>query len=133
LLEGTVIVFRGLALLFVAILLVGVGCSGGGPGGGDANRGRQLFISKQCTTCHTIAGIPEATGTIGPDQTHIATVAATRKPGMAADAYIRESIKDPAAFIVPDFPAPSNGGMVLPIPVNDAEINDLVAFLMTQK
>ena len=122
---------RCLILVFGALILALVGCGGGGGGpSGDANKGKQLFESKQCVTCHTLTGITTATGTIGPSLNGIGTAAATRKPGVAAEAYIRESIKDPNAFTAPGY---TPGLMVLPIPVNDQEITDLVAFLLTQK
>lgn len=126
-------VFRGMALLVMALTLAIVGCTGGGPGGGDATRGRQLFVSKQCVTCHTLPGITEATGTIGPPLVSIANTASSRKPGVTAEAYLRESIKDPDAYTVSPYLKSTAGGMLLPVPVNDQEINDLVAFLLTQK
>jgi hypothetical protein len=58
--------------------------------------------------------------------------AATREPGKTAEQYIDESIKDPAAFVVPGYPSPQQGGMNLPVPVSDQERRDLVAFLLTQ-
>lgn len=127
---------RGLAVLLMALTVAIAACAGGGTGattggGGNADRGKALFTEKQCITCHTLSSVPGATGTIGPTLNGIATTAATRKPGMSAADYIRESIKDPNAFITPGFASPS--AMVLPVPVNDAEINDLVAFLMTQR
>ena len=47
-----------------------------------------------------------------------------------AEAYIRESITHPNAFVVPGFPSPS------PMPpglVAGQDLNDLVAFLLTQR
>ena len=130
-------IVRTLSLLAGAVALTVVACTGGGGGGGggtgDANKGKDLFAAKACGTCHTITGIPGAVGVIGPTLNGVATAAATRKPGMSAEAYLRESLKDPAAFVVEGFPAPSAGGMVLPIPVTDGEINDLVAYLLTLK
>ena len=125
---------RALAISGMALLLGLVGCSpgGGGTPAGDATKGRALFESKQCITCHALSSVPTAQGTIGPPLNGIAKIAAARKPGMTAEAYLRESIKDPGAFLVPPFPAPSAGGMLLPVPVNDQEINDLVAFLLQQ-
>lgn len=126
-------VFRGLALLAVALVLAVVGCTGGGGSGGDAARGRQLFVSKQCGTCHTLPGVEGATGTIGPPLVSIANIATSRKPGVTAEAYLKESMKEPDAYTVPPYPKSTAGGMLLPVPVNDQEINDLVAFLLTQK
>lgn len=49
------------------------GCRGGQtPGasyqftGGVASRGRQVIIKKHCGSCHTIPGIPDARGLVGP-------------------------------------------------------------------
>jgi cytochrome c2 len=107
---------------------------GGGGGGatGNVNNGKTLFASKGCPTCHHLTATG-ASGTIGPDLDGIAARGATRKAPMAAADYIDESIKDPAAFVVPGFPAPNQGGMILPVPVSDAERKDLVAFLLEQK
>lgn len=125
----------GLAMLVAAAALTLSACGGGGGagggGGGNAAKGKDLFTSKQCITCHTLAAVPGAVGIIGPNLNKIGTDAATRKPGVTAEAYIRESIKDPNAFIAPGFTAPSL--MIPPVPVSDPEITDLVAFLITQK
>jgi hypothetical protein len=71
-----------------------------------------------------------ATGTIGPELTHVGTVAATRKPGMNAEAYIRESIISPSAFVVTGFPdgqMPTDFGTRL----TAQQQTDLVAYLLS--
>ncbi len=60
------------------------------------------FNKGGCAGCHVIPGVPGATGRIGPDLSTIGVDAATRIPGMDAEAYIRQSILDPNAFIAPD-------------------------------
>jgi cytochrome c oxidase subunit 2 len=35
--------------------------------------GEQVFLKSTCVSCHTIRGLPGATGTVGPDLTHLAT------------------------------------------------------------
>ncbi len=129
---------HGIAFLLVALALVLTACQGGGAppatgggGTGNADRGRTLFVDKQCGTCHMLTGVSGAVGTIGPPLNGIATTAGTRVSGMSAADYIRQSIRDPNAFIVPGYPSPSP--MILPVPVNDSETNDLVAFLLTQR
>lgn len=42
------------------------------PRGALAARGRELFLQNGCGACHNIAGTP-ATGTVGPDLTHLAS------------------------------------------------------------
>ena len=79
-----------------------------------------------CGACHTITGF--TSGTIGPTHDGLATTAAGRVDGMSAEEYIRKSIEDPGAFIVPGFaPAmPPLGGSM-----TGAELEGLVAFLLT--
>lgn len=54
-----------------------------------------------CGICHTVADAG-TTGVIGPELSHIGTVAATRT-GLSAEEYIRQSIEEPGAFIAPDY------------------------------
>ena len=48
-----------------------------------------------CAACHTIPGIPNAQGQVGPDLSNIGADAATRIDGYNAEEYIHESIADP--------------------------------------
>jgi len=68
---------------------------------------------------------------VGPSLAGIATLAATRVPGMSAEEYIRESILHPDAHIVPGFdnkmPSYISEGL------SPQDIDDLVGFLMTLK
>jgi len=103
------------------------------PGGGDDAKlalGKSMFTSKgTCLACHTIKGV--SNGSIGPDLTHIGVEGGARKPGMGAEAYIRESIENPNAFITPGFPPvmPPN----LKANMTKDEYEALVAFLLAQK
>jgi len=71
-----------------------------------ARRGEQVFMSKQCASCHTIRGTP-ARGEVGPDLTHLktrSTLAALTIPnrrgylaGWVADPQsVKEGAKMPA-------------------------------------
>ncbi|WP_455371215.1 c-type cytochrome [Petrachloros mirabilis] len=70
----------------------------------------QIFAKAQCVSCHTIPGIPGATGTIGPkleegtnaplrikDKEYKGTAKSTSD-------YIMESVVDPSAYVVKPFP-----------------------------
>ena len=70
----------------------------------------QIFAKAQCVSCHTIPGIPGATGTIGPK-----LVEGTNAPMRMKDKeykgtaksttdYIMESIVAPSAYVVKPFP-----------------------------
>ena len=120
---------RFAALLVAPLALVVAACSGGG-GGSPADAGKAFFASSACPACHTLTGVPNAVGPLGPNLDGIATTAGTRKPGMSAEAYIRESIQNPEAFISPGFTAPSS------MPAGQAtgkDLDNLVAYLLTQK
>jgi mono/diheme cytochrome c family protein len=89
--------------------------------------GRTLFQRKGCIACHSVsaAGLQSLAG-FAPELSALPQVAPLRRPGMSADAYVRESIRSPQAFRVPgftdiDMPA---------LPVSDAELDTLVAFLL---
>ncbi|MGQ9491595.1 MAG: hydrogenase iron-sulfur subunit [Anaerolineae bacterium] len=103
--------------------------------GGDPLAGERLFreVSAQanagCRICHSLQ--PGAGGG-GPSLAGVATRAATRVPGMTAEAYLRQSLLEPDAYVVPGYPA----GQMLPDldkRLSREQIEDLVAFLLTLK
>jgi mono/diheme cytochrome c family protein len=132
---------RSLTLVSLLILaLLVAACGGGGeattaPGGGttgDPAAGQQVFTTDAqppCNGCHPVEG--DAQG-VGPSLANIGTEAATINPPQTAEEYIRESIVNPDAFIVPDFPAgvmPKTYGEQL----SEQQLNDLVAYLLSLK
>jgi cytochrome c oxidase subunit 2 len=90
-----------------------------------AQRGRQLFESGPCAMCHAITGTSAASHA-GPDLTHLAsrrTLAAGSLP-MRRDA-LRAWIADPQA---------AKPGTNMPkVPLDDAQLDALVAYLETLK
>jgi nitric oxide reductase subunit C len=112
--------------------------------GGDPARGAKLFPQLPCSSCHDVTH-PYPGGEVAPNLGNVATEAAriVKSPdytGKAADAagYIRESIVDPNAYIVPgDVYSNSEGRSVME---NDfaqkltpQQIDDLIAYLLTLK
>ena len=80
--------------------------AGGGaaaPPPAPAKTPQEFFQKFGCGACHKHekGGIA---GAIAPELTHVGSVAGKRKPGMDAKDYIRESILNPTAFVVPGFP-----------------------------
>lgn len=92
-------------------------------------RGQALFSNTPaiCSTCHSLT--PDVV-IVGPSLAGIGERAASRVEGQSAEAYIRTSIVNPAAHIVDGFQdvMQKNFGDVL----SSDQINDLIAFLMTQ-
>jgi mono/diheme cytochrome c family protein len=89
--------------------------------------GKAIFASKGCAGCHTYkpAG---ATGKVGPDLDNLAADARKAHKGALAD-YVKQSIEDPGAYVVPGFPnamPPFKGQLT------DQQLSDLVKFLTTQ-
>ena len=132
--ESFVLRFSTLTLLLAALVLTA--CGGGqsgspsaGSSGGDPAKGKIVFETGVCITCHTLAGATGANGITGPALNGIGTRAATRKPNTTAEAYIRESETNPNAFVVEGFPRdvmPAWSGTA-------ADLNNLIAFLLEQK
>ena len=99
------------------------------PADSPTEYGRTLFLAKGCNGCHMRAGQPGVIP-VGPDLTDLARVAGTRRPGLPAEEYVRESLRNPQAFVAPGY---SGGtvGQLPPLPLRDAEVDTLTAFLLT--
>jgi mono/diheme cytochrome c family protein len=109
---------------------------------GDATRGADLFAQKvkagngsnlPCKACHSLT---PGTVIVGPSLAGIATAAQTINPPETAEQYIRESIQQPSAFIVPGNPAfLSNGQSVMPANLGNTmtaqDLADVIAYLLT--
>ena len=133
----------------IAVILVGVYAVWRWPGRpavapGDPGRGAKLYETLPCASCHDLSR-PAPGGDICPNLGNIATEAAriVRLPdyhGHATDAagYIRESIVDPNAYIVPG-PTyrQADGQSVMPKTFGQTltpdQLDDLVAFLLSHR
>jgi len=97
-----------------------------GVGGDAATRGRTLAQTKGCVACHTVDG----NAGIGPTWKGLFGKTETMADGSTAlvdDAYLRGFIRDPKARDVRGFP-----NVMPPIPVNDEELDALVAYIKAQ-
>ncbi|MEE8472669.1 MAG: cytochrome c [Dehalococcoidia bacterium] len=97
-------------------------------GGTPVERGKALFQNPAlgCNRCHIIG---DRGGNLGPNLSRIASIAATRKPGMSAEEYMRESITSPSAFVVKDY-APLMGADFVK-KLSKVQINEIIAYLLT--
>ena len=85
-------------------------------------RGQQAFARGACIACHTIAGIPQARGTVGPNLTHVggrATLAGATLPN--TDEWLRRWIADA--------PGLKPGSLMPAMPLPDDQLAALVAYL----
>ena len=90
--------------------------------GGDPARGRQALRSYGCYSCHTIAGVPGAHGTIGPVLDRMSRRASSA--GRPADLSARiQWIRDPQGIGGPTL-MPNMG-------VSEQDARDIAAYLYT--
>ena len=103
---------------------------------GDPERGRAIFETGGekypenghfCIGCHSLDG---SEGKYGPSMKGISERAGERVPGLTAEAYLRQSILEPNATIVGDYP--NKMGAIHAALLSYEEIEDLVAFMLTQ-
>jgi len=98
------------------------------------------FAKGACSSCHTIPGIPDAKGVVGPDLSNLHAMAGDmlkngEYTGSAKDAqaYIRESIVSPDAFTAPDCPTGPCTAGVMPAKFSETltgdEIGAIVQYL----
>lgn len=98
------------------------------------------FQKGACASCHTIAGIPNAAGVIGPDLSNIGQMAEQdiksadyKGSAKTAAEFIQESIEKPDAFIAPTCPSgPCPAGLMpanLTTTLNSDEISAIVQYL----
>lgn len=96
--------------------------------------GKTLLKSKGgCLLCHKIT---EQGNMRAPDLRGVGARAASRIPGMSAEAYLTESLVDPAAYVVKEFAAA--GGLTImpvatqpPADLSPTELKALVAYLQS--
>jgi cytochrome c1 len=92
---------------------------------GDPEHGRLLFTTTGCAGCHTVSGLPAASGVIGPNLTNVVlrgTLADTAV--QTTPATLLRWLLDPAS-VKPGTTMPSVG-------LSEDEARDIAAFLYSQ-
>jgi cytochrome c oxidase subunit 2 len=99
--------------------------------------GRQILAggTYPCFSCHVLSDL-NWTGNIGPNLSDIGSRAATRRPGVTAEEYIRSSIRHPGEYIVPGYqnlmpqfnPNPNETNYM-----PDEHLEAIIAYLLTQQ
>jgi cytochrome c1 len=96
---------------------------------GDPARGRALFTDGSiiqpsgCATCHTVRGVPQATGVAGPNLTNV-----TIRPTLAGDSNIPMNPDNLVRWIM-NPQALKQGALMPSLGVSEAQARDLTAFL----
>jgi cytochrome c oxidase subunit II len=92
--------------------------------GTPAERGANLIIGGGCIACHTIQGTA-AQGQVGPNLTHVAS------RGTIAGGILDFSAQNLTRWLHDPQEVKPGNHMILPRPLTDEEISDLVAYLQT--
>lgn len=87
---------------------------------GDVGAGEKLFSN--CSACHSTDG----SKIVGPSMSGIYARAGDRT-SLDADAYIEQSLRDPNAFVVDDYPA----AMASFDHFSDDDVKNIIAYLKT--
>jgi mono/diheme cytochrome c family protein len=115
-------------LVCIALAPLAVACASETPATEPVARGRQLYRSLGCASCHD----PNFLGQrLGPPLDHVGTAAQTRRPAAPAAEYLREAILDPGAYLVPGYQdsMPRDLGRDL----SPTDLDALVAYLLSLK
>ena len=102
----------------------------------DARDAEEVLLAGGCGSCHFLGAFGERRK-VGPDLSNIGALAGERIAGMSAEAYLRQAIIDPNAFIAPNCPngpclpniMPATYGQFL----TEAQVETLVQYLLAQK
>ena len=121
---------RLLCLCSLAIVLVAGACAPEPVATDPIARGRQLYRTLGCATCHE-GSISNFFRPVGPPLSETGRVAAKRVPGMSAEDYLRQSITDPGAYLVPGYPDSMPRGLGRDLSPED--LAALVAYLASLK
>jgi len=92
--------------------------------GSLAERGQDLFAHGACIACHTITGVPQARGTVGPNLTHVGgrtTLAGATLPN--TEEWLRRWITN-APYLKP-------GSLMPAMPLPDDQVTALIAYLQS--
>lgn len=93
---------RLLRVCSAAVIAVSIACAPEPVATDPIQRGRQLYGTLGCARCHD-ASLSNFFRRVGPPLDRAGTVAAARRPGMVAEAYLRQSIVDPGAYLAPGY------------------------------
>ncbi len=117
---------RLLCLCTIATILVGIACAPEPAPTDPVARGRQIYRTLGCGSCHE-PSLFNLFRPVGPRLEEAGLVARKRIPGLSAEDYLRQSITDPGAYLVPGYPDSMPRGLAKDLSPED--LAALVAYL----
>ncbi|TME78273.1 MAG: c-type cytochrome [Chloroflexi bacterium] len=117
---------RLLCLCSLAVVLLVAACAPEPAATDPIARGRQVYRELGCANCHE-GSIANFFRPVGPPLDRVGQAAAKRVPGLSAEDYLRQSITDPAAYLVPGYPDSMPRGLARDLSPED--LAALVAYL----
>ncbi len=119
---------KGAPAVILAALALALSCAPEPRATDPLQRGRQVYGELGCASCHE-AGPLNLWRPVGPPLDHVGTVAESRRAGLSAEEYLRQSIVDPGSYVVPGYPDSMPRGLGDRISAED--LADLVRYLST--
>lgn len=94
--------------------------------------GVMLFRAKGCASCHAGPDSAPSLGSGFPSLAGASSWAGERRPNLTASQYLSESIREPWAFVSPEFSPGSAGptGAMPALELSDAEVAAIVKYLL---
>lgn len=121
---------RLLCVCSLLVVVLSVACAPEPVATDQIARGRQVYRASGCASCHE-ASLFNLFRPVGPSLNEIGRVGAERIPLMSAEDYIRQSITDPGAYLVPGYPDSMPRGVARDLSPED--LAALVAYLASLK
>ena len=121
---------RLLCLCSLLVIVLSLACAPEPVATDPIARGRQVYLASGCASCHE-ASLFNLFRPVGPPLNEIGLVGRKRIAGMSAEDYIRQSITDPGAYVVPGYPDSMPRGLARDMSPED--LAALVAYLASLK
>ncbi|HKY51906.1 MAG TPA: cytochrome c [Candidatus Limnocylindria bacterium] len=121
---------RLLCLCSAAVVLVAIACAPEPAATEPIARGRQVYRALNCASCHE-GSLFNLFRPVGPTLNEAGLVGSKRVPGMSAEDYLRQSITEPGAYLVPGYPDSMPRGLAGDLSAED--LAALVAYLASLK
>lgn len=118
------------AVLLILCMAFCVACSSNTATAQNRTKAGEGLFNRWCIGCHAVA--PGGAAKVGPNLMDVATMAATNPQGLTPETFLRESIVNPNAYILPGY-MPYTMPMSYQQQLGPEQIEALVAYMLTLK